>query len=515
MTERIQSFSSPCSLGLLNNLDALTQGAQFPGSALRMINYEPSLEGGYRRVSGYTNDYGTLPGLDGSPVLGLAVYNELDDGIFGARTPTTGNNYFHYCDNATSAWVTPATSGSPTMTGVTRVRFSKVNWGVPNLLITDGINPAAIWNGIAYSQILHADAPTAPTFSEPFAGHLFLAGDPSEPNNVYFSAPNTATDYAAGNGAGVINVGFAVTAIRAFRDVLYIFGSTNIKRIVGTSAADFQVLDVTNRLGCIAPDSVVEFNSDLLFLSADGIRPISGTDRIGDIEVNVLSKPVQNLFELLYNNEDLSQVTILTLGRKTQFRLFLNNSASFGIIGSLRRSGEAGRGFEYSQLVGMEVACGDSGYVGPEEFVIHGDSTGRVFRQESGDDFAGNPIFSLYQTPYLYMDDPVIRKTYFDVYTYLKSEGTVSVNLGVTYDYGDPITLKPGDDVITTDGAAALWGSATYDAGDIYDGNPSPLTKSLIRGSGRAISLTYVTVDTQPSHTVQAYVISYKLEDRR
>jgi hypothetical protein len=52
--------------------------------------------------------------------------------------------------------------------------------------------------------------------------------------------------------------------------------------------------------------------------------------------------------------------------------------------------------FEYSQLVGIEANCVASGYVGQYEYVIHGDSAGKVFRQERGTSFDGDEIFSLY-----------------------------------------------------------------------------------------------------------------------
>jgi hypothetical protein len=515
MPDNIRSFLAPCQGGLINNLDYLTQGANLPGSALRMINYEPALEGGYRRISGYENTYGTVPGEADTAVLGVAVFNDLNDGIFACRKPTSGNNYFHHWNDSTEAWVTPTTTGSPTMVGVSKVRFAKINWGAPKLVMTDGINPAAVWNGTAYSQITHANAPTDPKYCEEFSNHLFLAGDPAEPNLVYFSSPLGETDFSPASGGGVVNVGFEVKAIKAFRDQLYIFGSNRIKRLVGNNIANFVLADVTKNLGCVASDAVIEFNGDLLFLGPDGIRPISGTDRIGDIELATLSKPVQAIFEAYTRNEDLDTITLLVVNKKSQFRLFFANAEALGLIGSIRTSGESGRGFEYSQLVGVEVNCADSGYIGTEEYVIHGDSSGGVHRQEVGTQFGDNPIFSLYQTPYLYMDDPILRKIYYDVNTYMRSEGQVEIIFGVQYNFGDSDILTPVDYNISTAGAAAFYGIAIYDTTDIYDGNPSPVRKTNIQGSGDSISLTYVTLADQPSHTIQSFVVSYALADRR
>lgn len=515
MPDNIKSFPAPCQGGLVNNLDYLTQGSALPGSAIRMINYEPALEGGYRRISGYSNTYGEVPGQTGTPVLGVAVYSGINDGIFACRKPTSGNNYLYHWDNTTEAWVAVTSVGSPTMVGVNRVRFSKINWGVPKLVLTDGVNRAATWDGTTYVQLTGGLAPTSPSYSENFAGHLFLAGDASAPYNLYFSSPLNETDFNPAAGAGVINVGFEIKAIKAFRDQLYVFGINNIKRLSGTNIANFVLADVTKNLGCISSDAVVEFNGDLLFLGPDGIRPVSATERIGDIELGTLSKPIQSIFEAYAKNENLDSITLIVVNRKSQFRLFFANAEALGLIGSLRRSGQEGLGFEYSQLVGVEVSCGDSGYIGTEEFVMHGDSSGRVHRQEIGQTFGDNPIFSLYQTPYLYMDDPIVRKVFYDLSTYMRSEGQVQVNIGIEFNYGDSTILKPTDYLFTTAGAASLWDLATYDVSDIYDGNPSPVRKTNIQGSGDSISITYVTTDTQPSHTIQSFVISYTLADRR
>ena len=69
MADNLRTFATPCMGGLVVNQDPLTQGSQMAGSALRLINYEPALNGGYRRISGYKNSYGELTGLANSPVL--------------------------------------------------------------------------------------------------------------------------------------------------------------------------------------------------------------------------------------------------------------------------------------------------------------------------------------------------------------------------------------------------------------------------------------------------------------
>jgi len=274
--------------------------------------------------------------------------------------------------------------------------------------------------------------------------------------------------------------------------------------------------NVTNNLGCIAPDSVSEFNGEIVFLAPDGLRPVSGTDRIGDIELATLSKPIQSIFEDYIDQEDLASIRTIIVKKKSQFRLFFADQNSLGLIGGIRRSGVSTQaGFEFGQIVGIEVNCGDSGYIGDEEFVIHGDSNGFVYRQEDGNNFNGSNIFSLFQTPYVYMNDPEVRKNIYSINTYLRAEGILNVIMGVEYDYGDTDILNPTDFDFTTAGAAAYYDRATYDAAEIYDGNPSPIRSTNVSGSGKSVSIRYVTNTDQPSHTIQAYSITYGVGDRR
>jgi hypothetical protein len=513
MADQLQIFKVSCEGGLNTNRDVLSQGELSPGSAARLINYEPAVTGGYRRISGYTETYTSLPGT--GKVLGVCVFNGINDGILACRKPSSGNNYLHYWNDTTDAWVAVTTSGSPTMTGVNKVRFSKHNWDGPVVVLADGVNPAAKYDGTTYTQITNANAPNNPKYVTEFKSHLFLAGDSTDPYNLHYSAPLDETDFDPANGAGVINVGFEIIQIKAFRDELFIFGTNNIKKLVGNSNADFSLLQVTNDLGCLASDSVIELGGDLLFIGPDGLRPVSGTDKIGDVNLETVSKNVQSVFNDIVLNNDLDDLNAVVIRQKSQFRIFFGASDSQGAIGALRQQQNGGIGFEFGQLLGISATAADSGYIGQYEFVIHGDSDGKVYRQESGTDFDGENIFSLFQTPFYHFGDPELRKNFLKLSTYLKAEGDSDIVLGVVYDYEDVDVLNPTNYDITTRGAAAYYNEASYNAGAIFDGNPSPVAKTSFSGSGTSIALKYVTNDTNASHAIQGFVLLFGYGDRR
>jgi hypothetical protein len=518
MADRIVGYLVNCIGGLDTNRDVLSQGRDTPGSATQLINYEPSNTGGYRRISGYANSYGTVAGT--GAVLGVAVAEGVNDAIFACRKPSSGTSYFFRWNATTSAWVAVTTPGTVTMTGVKKVRMFRYNWLSDKLFLTDGINPAATYNGTTYTQITHTNAPSAPKFASSFKNHMFLAGDSSEPFNLYFSAPLDETDFSPANGAGVINVGFEIVQIKPFRDTLYIFGKNAIKALQGTNIADFVVSEVTTNMGCIASDSVIELGGNLLFLGPDGFRPVAGTNRINDVELQTISQQIQYtvdaiLAELSVEDLDPELISAVVIRRKAQFRLFIPTEGTFGLLGGLRQR-DSGFGFEYSQLFGFPATCASSDYVGVEEIVIHGDATGKVYKQESGISFDGNPILSIYQTPYYYFEDPTVRKNFYNVTTFLRSEGTATILLGVSYDFDDSQNVfNPANYSLTTAGAAAYYNESVYDAAATYDGNPSPVEKTNIAGSGFSVAFKYVTNDVSASHTIQGLVLNYSVNDRR
>lgn len=518
MADRISGFKVTSIGGMNTNRDVLSQGEQEPGSATQLINYEPATTGGYRRLSGYANSYGTVAGT--GSVLGVAVAEGINNAIFACRKPSTGTSYFYRWNAGTSAWVAVTTPGTVTMVGVKKVRLMRYNWIASKLFLTDGINPAATYDGTTYTQVTHSDAPAAPKFASSFKNHMFLAGNATEPFNLYFSAPLSETDFSPANGAGVINVGFEIVQIKSFRDALYIFGKNAIKVLQGTNTADFIVNEVTTNLGCVASDSVVELGGSLLFLGPDGFRPVAGTSKIGDVELETVSKQIQFtinaiLQDIVAEALDPELISSVVIRKKSQFRLFIPTEGSFGLLGGLRQR-EGSFSFEFSQMFGFPATCVSSGYVGVDEVVIHGDATGKVYRQETGSSLNGDPILSIYQTPHYYFEDPTVRKNFYNITTFLRSEGTASISMGISYDFDDSQNVfNPANYTLTTTGAAAYYNEAVYDAAAIFDGNPSPVEKTNIVGSGFSVAFKYVTNDINASHTIQGLVLNYSMNDRR
>ena len=112
------------------------------------------------------------------------------------------------------------------------------------------------------------------------------------------------------------------------------------------------------------------------------------------------------------------------------------------------------------------------------------------------------------------MQDPEQRKIFYTVATYLRSEGDNEIVMSVVYDYEDPDSLNPTNFTLSTEGAAAYYNEAAYNSTAIFDGNPSPVQRTNISGSGKSVSLKYVTNDSNASHSIQGLVVTFGVGDR-
>ncbi len=136
-------------------------------------------------------------------------------------------------------------------------------------------------------------------------------------------------------------------------------------------------------MGCVATDSIIEIGGDVFFLSQDGYRPISGTNKIGDVNLESISRNVQSIFTEVVLKEDLDLLSAVVVREKSQFRILYPVGDFTGLLAGIRSTPQ-GNSFEFGQIVGLEATCSDSGYIGQFEYVLHGDTNGKVHRQETG-----------------------------------------------------------------------------------------------------------------------------------
>ncbi len=423
----------------------------------------------------------------------------------------------------TSGWlalsVVDSTGSATTLNNATvkKLRTSTHTFGgVHEVVIVDGKNLPSLYSGSGNVTLLpSSSSTTGASITTDFRNRQFYAGFTTNPDNIIFSDGGDADGFT-NLQAATFSVGFNITGMAKFRDGLFVFGKDRIKKVVPDATLTFAQQEVTNNIGCIATDSIIELGGDVLFLASDGIRPIQGTARIGDIELETVSKPVQQLLQSLPDTHDLENMSSVVIRNKSQFRYFFPKTTTAqadtpGIIGGLRFA-DRRVGWEFGELLGIRSFVATSGLVNDVEMILHGDLNGEIFRQEVGSTFNGGDVTAVYASPFLYFDSTERRKIYQHISLFTRPEGTATINLGIAYNWDDPNTPDPTTYSLTTAGALARYTTtaSTYDASFTFDGSSSPVLETNIQGSGRAISLVITSTGTQAPYSISGFSITYQ-----
>jgi len=546
MADEIQSFKLVCSGGLNSNQNHLYLSEAAAGSATRLVNFEPSLYGGYRRMEGFK----LLEELDVTvgganaegKVLCVAIYKNEHIGnpyIIAARKDVGANTYKFYKFVSQVGW--QAMTNSLTLNTTDGVRtvdkIRHVQWDFgdgSHIAFADGVNNAIIFNGTNWYQLNSSNTGgtaspggdqivNAPALVDVFENHLFLGGDRASRSVLCHSAPGDPFDFTNAAGAGQITPGFNIVQFKPFRDDLFVFGTNSIKKVSPDITAGFVTDQVTTNVGCIARDSVLEIGGDLMFLAPDGFRPVSGTSRIGDVELETISKPIQVTLVDMIREYDMDTINGVVIRSKSQVRFFVgddndsNVTSSYGIIGGLANQ-DGSIGWEFGELTGIRASCTTSDYIGRTEYVLHGDYDGKVYRQEQGTDFNGEDIIAVYATPYLDFGDTEVRKTMRKVNTFIRSEGPATVYLSMSYDWGDYNTARPSSYNQTSAGGPVEYGGRNIDYGAanvLYGGNSKPIMTTDVQGSGFSARATFVSLGQSEPFSIQGLVFEFSISGRR
>lgn len=573
---QVQPVAFNCEGGLvLNRSNFIMQ----PGEALQLENFEPDISGGYRRISGFRKYVNAVVPHTSSSSESLLMIANFDNKVVAAR----GEKIFSSASAELSIAIAadtsmtgsgtitvPATLGfsssgtlqinseiftytgktSTTFTGVTRAvsstaaahakldvvseswtvrdtgrtsatkyHFERYNFdGNEKIICVDGVNAPVIFNTSMAAADVSDSSVAGATVVAAYRNHMFYGGKSTTPQEVVFSEPFNEDGFNSGQGAGSIKVDDTVVALKVFRDSLFIFCENRIFKLTGSSSSDFSVQPVTRNIGCINSFTVQEFAGDLIFLGPDGLRTVAATARIGDTELGTISKNIQTVFD--ENIKDAGSFDSVVIPDKTQYRIFFTKDGqgqtlSKGAICVLKKEA-----FEFSETRGIQVACTDTFVESGDVIVLHGDTTGFIQRQESGNDFDGTAILGRYRSPDMSFGDSGIRKHMQRVIINYKPEADIDADLILRYDNEDTDSARPANYPLDTANVAAQYGSATYSTQGsatqfVYGGPTQPLVRQPVEGSGFSVALKVEDGGTTAPYSLKGFQLEYQLGARR
>lgn len=518
------SFPVSCEGGLDLTSTPFTLLKQ-PGKAQVLKNMEPDLSGGYKKIYGFSK-YGTSQVTGAADkVIGIRDYS---DGVIacagtGIYFSTDGVTWIHLNKTGASSGLSLTALNAAaelTRSNTAHYQIEKYEGSEEYGIISavNGIDKVG-WlkftgsggSRIYYYKELDAStgAPQAPKYAEVFKDRLFLSGDSSNPNTVYWSDRYEMDDFL-GAGAGFINISDEVTGIKSFRDQLVIFGRNSIHTLSNIEGA-LSLKSITRNVGCVSGASVQEFGGNLLFLARDGVRTVAATDRIGDLELGIISRNITPLLTNIINNLDTYDISSVVVKKRNQYRLFYNVSAgtSKAISGTLRTTVEGLTVWEWGEIEGWDApAIVSSDGSTSEEDLWHGDYNGFVHKEDTSGSFNDVAYEASYKTVEIDFNDLKMRKTFHEVAVSTNAEGILTLTLQPEYDFADNTIHQPEVKTIDTIYSASLLGTFVLGT-DILGASTTPLIKINLEGSGSSIALTFKTNDTNNPYTIGGFVINF------
>lgn len=384
------------------------------------------------------------------------------------------------------------------------------------ILAVNGSDYPFTWDGTTFRVLTEAPSDIkGAQHAVFFKNQMFFAkGD-----LLVFTAPYADDDFNPANGSGTISVGKQITGLVVFRDQLIIFCENKIERLVGNTIADFVKQPITEKVGCVDTDTIQEIGGDVMFLGPDGLRLLTGADVFGDFNLAVVSKAIQKeVTDVITANTSFSSVVIK---KKSQYRLLGYNSnitasAATGILGT-QLAGSEGTYFGWAELRGIKAFVADSNYRNKDEIVIFSNDDGYVYKMDSGNSFDGANIDAVFATPYVPINDPRIRKTFYKLFLYTDPQGSVNVNVNLRLDFDNADVIQPDSILLSNStGTVGLYGAPTSTYGTvIYGDKLKTLFETQTIGSGFVVSLQFSSNSQDPPYALDAATLEYATHDRR
>lgn len=389
--------------------------------------------------------------------------------------------------------------------------------GVDKVAGVDGVNTPFTWNGTTFVEMTGAPSDVVgASFIAYHKNQMFFA----KGEVLTFTSPYTDSDFSAANGSGVINVGGVITGIIPFREALVIFTDKTISQLVGNTLQDFVLQPVTKNVGCVAPDTIQEIGGDVIFLGPEGLRLFSATDRVGDFNLGVVSKPIQNEMTALIAAS--SSFASCVIKQKSQYRILgynatgLSTSNSKGVLGT-QMVGDNTSTMAWAETVGIKAYVADGDYENQTETLVFAHDDGYIYEMESGNSFDGTNIIASFATPFVSINDPRIRKTFYKLFLYTDPQGGVTTSVNLKLDFDTQGSIQPDTIQLSNEaGSVGFYGSSGARYGTTVFG--SKLVKQFetqVIGSAFSVSLQFVSDGQNPPFSLDAATLEFATHDRR
>jgi len=231
---------------------------------------------------------------NGRPILGMVDYHRL------------GTQRVVYYDGKFLKAVRPSDNAVDNITGTQAipldeaVSFAKF-YGYLAVFFQDETTPIQAWNQTGSVATLTSSEQVA-KFGQVAWNRLWIP-DPDYPGRLLVSVTNDPTDFVTRDAFAIdldINDGDpdGITAITPqFWGSIYVmkrYATYRVSPVQTAYGTQFVPTKISDNVGCVSHNSVVSAGGTMFFPSDEGVHYFSSSDKVSEIETDLLSRDIQN-----------------------------------------------------------------------------------------------------------------------------------------------------------------------------------------------------------------------------
>ena len=197
--------------------------------------------------------------------------------------------------------ISPDTGAEPSgdITSITRVTMNN-----RAIMAFDDVGDLPIMYRPETSALYQLLGGTPPDFSimSEYLGRLWT-NDKTDPDRLHYSSTGNVEEWNGTGDSGALDISpgdgdsRGITAIYAFKGILFVAKGSRLFRITGGSPENFKVEPVSDGIGCESHESAVPVDeTDVMFVSRRGFHSTAATDAYGDTASTFLSTKIQPTF---------------------------------------------------------------------------------------------------------------------------------------------------------------------------------------------------------------------------
>ncbi len=302
-------------------------------------------------------------------------------------------------------------------TGLSSGKYAYINYqldGEDICILTNGLDTPFYTNGIYCT-----DMTDVPKFTQIILHYerMWGCGVSGYPDRVYYSVSFDPTDFSTLGESGFIDIpsfdGNPVMALEVLFDDVVVFKKNSLFRIIGTYPGTYEVSKIHGVVGPIAPDTIANTGTLVLFMSSEGLCAYDG------VKAALFKPEVLKNFSVRINKSAIQQAVSTVYKGKVMFALPIDYAEENNAVleyDIVRDTFTLKKGF----CVNSFVVINDT--------LLISDNTTYVKIYGTGDSFDGADIHAFWETPYTDAGDRAAMKYLDALYAFGKGDA-VSVSV--------------------------------------------------------------------------------------